>query len=160
MCTHSAHAITHNRKEKMPTQNGLSTLPTRVLYTMFRVSDLDRSIAFYRDALGMKELRRENFTEGRFTLVFIGYGDEASNAVIELTYNWDENTYQHGTRYGHVALGVTDIYATCTHLGKLGVTVLRGPGPMTYSVDETGVKEVIAFIEDPDGYKIELIQYH
>ena len=144
----------------MPKKNSLSTLPTRVLYTMFRVSDLDRSIAFYCDALGMKELRRENFTEGRFTLVFVGYGDEASNTVIELTYNWDENTYQHGTRYGHVALGVTDIYATCTHLEKLGVTVLRDPGPMTYSVDETGVKEVIAFIEDPDGYKVELIQPH
>lgn len=137
-----------------------SPFPTRVLYTMFRVSDLDRSIAFYRDALGMKELRRENFTEGRFTLVFIGYGDESSHAVIELTYNWDENTYQHGTRYGHVALGVKDIYASCDYLEKLGVIILRTPGPMAYVTDETGVKEVIAFIEDPDGYKIELIQSH
>jgi lactoylglutathione lyase len=144
----------------MPTQNSLPNFPTRMLYTMFRVSDLDRSLTFYRDALGMTELRRENFTEGRFTLVFVGYGDEVSNAVIELTYNWDENTYQHGTRYGHVALGVTDIYASCVYLVKLGVTILRNPGPMAFATDETGVKEVIAFIEDPDGYKIELIQAH
>jgi lactoylglutathione lyase len=144
----------------MSTQKLFPTFPTRMLYTMFRVSDLDRSIVFYRDALGMKELRREHFTEGRFTLVFIGYGDESSNAVIELTYNWDENTYQHGTRYGHIALGVTDIYASCRYLVKLGVTILRNPGPMTYAADGTGVKEVIAFIEDPDGYKIELIQSH
>lgn len=142
----------------MNTHNGLAVTPSRVLYTMFRVSDLNRSVAFYQEALGMKELRRENFTEGRFTLVFIGYGDEASDAVIELTYNWDEGNYQHGTRYGHVALAVEDIFAACERLAAMGVVVLRDPGPMTYAVDETGHKENIAFIEDPDGYKIELVQ--
>lgn len=132
--------------------------PTRLLYTMIRVSNLDRSVAFYKDALGMNELRRENYTEGRFTLVFIGYGDETSNALIELTYNWDEDNYKHGTGYGHVALEVSDIYATCEYLNGMGVSIVREPGPMTYVVDETGHKENIAFIEDPDGYKIELIQ--
>lgn len=125
---------------------------------MIRVADLDQSVAFYHDVLGMKELRRENFTEGRFTLVFMGYGDEASNAVIELTYNWDSESYQHGTRYGHVALEVTDIYEACKRCERLGVTVLRDAGPMLFAVDESGRKETIAFIEDPDGYKIELIQ--
>jgi len=135
-----------------------SPIPSRVLYTMIRVTDLDRSIEFYSDALGMRELRRETFAEGRFTLVFIGYGDEASNAVIELTHNWDSNSYQHGTSYGHIALEVEDINEACIRLVKMGVTVVREPGPMMYAVDETGHREVIAFIEDPDGYKIELIE--
>lgn len=133
-------------------------IPERILYTMIRVGDLDRSIAFYRDALGMTELRRETFTEGRFTLVFIGYGDEASNAVIELTHNWDQDRYDLGTGYGHVALEVTDIYAACERFSKLGVKVVRAPGPMKVASDETGEREVIAFIEDPDGYRIELIE--
>ena len=136
-----------------------SALPTRILYTMLRVSNLDRSIAFYRDALGMRELRRETFAEGRFTLVFIGYGDEASNAVIELTYNWDTNAYEHGTGYGHVALEVADINAVCKRLAQTGVKVVRDPGPMSFAVDETGEREDIAFIEDPDGYRIELIEH-
>jgi len=136
----------------------LSSFPSRILYTMFRVANLENSVAFYQKALGMKELRRENFTEGRFTLVFMGYGEEASEAVIELTYNWDKDNYQHGTRYGHVALEVNDIYATSLQLKAAGITVLRDPGPMSYAVDETGHREIIAFIEDPDGYKIELIQ--
>jgi len=135
-----------------------SSFPSRILYTMFRVANLENSVAFYQEALGMKELRRENFTEGRFTLVFMGYGDEASEAVIELTHNWDKENYQHGTRYGHVALEVVDIHATSQQLKAAGVTVLREPGPMVYAVDETGHREIIAFIEDPDGYKIELIQ--
>lgn len=142
----------------MSNNNNPSAIPSRVLYTMVRVRDLDRSIAFYRDALGMRELRRETFTEGRFTLVFIGYGDEASNAVIELTYNWDESGYEHGTGYGHVALEVADIYAACAHLTKKGVKIVREPGPMMFAPDETGAREVIAFIEDPDGYRIELIE--
>lgn len=142
----------------MNNQNHLPAVPSRVLYTMFRVSDLERSVEFYRDALGMRELRRENFTEGRFTLVFIGYGDEESHAVIELTFNWDEASYQHGTRFGHVALEVSDIYAACDRLKAMGVTILREAGPMTFAVDETVHKVNIAFIEDPDGYKIELIQ--
>lgn len=132
-------------------------IPSRILYTMIRVEDIDRSVKFYKNTLGMTELRRENFTLGRFTLVFLGYGDESSNPSIELTYNWDKNNYEHGTRYGHVALEVTDIYAACERLKEMGVTVLREAGPMTYAVDETGHKETIAFILDPDGYKIELI---
>jgi len=135
-----------------------AALPSRILYTMIRVGDLDRSIAFYRDALGMSEQYRETFTEGRFTLVFLGYGDDAASALIELTYNWDEDGYQHGTGYGHVALQVADIYAACERLESLGVNITRAPGPMTFAVDETGQREVIAFLEDPDGYKIELIE--
>jgi len=132
-------------------------LPSRILYSMYRVSDLERSVTFYREVLGMNELRRENFTEGRFTLVFIGYGGEDSNAVIELTYNWDETSYQHGNGYGHIALEVEDIESACQRFENMGVKILRQPGPMLYAVDETGHREVIAFIEDPDGYKIELI---
>ena len=133
-------------------------IPSRILYTMLRVSNLERSIAFYRDALGMSELRRETFTQGRFTLVFIGYGDDASNAVIELTYNWDEDSYDLGTGYGHIALEVADIYAACNRLEGMGVKIIREPGLMTFAVDETGHREEIAFIEDPDGYQIELIE--
>lgn len=136
----------------------LEVNPKRILYTMMRVGNLDRSLEFYRDALGMHELRRENFTEGRFTLVFIGYGNESSNAVIELTYNWDKDKYELGTSYGHIALEVVDIYTTCKHLEKMGVKVIRAPGPMMYAPDETQAYEVIAFIEDPDGYRIELIE--
>ena len=142
----------------MRNEHNQSAIPSRILYTMIRVSDLDRSVAFYRDALGMTELRRENFTAGRFTLVFIGYGDGMSRAVIELTYNWDENYYALGTAYGHIALNVSDIYAACKRLKDMGVKIVRPPAPMTYAVDETGHKEDIAFIEDPDGYKIELIK--
>ena len=142
----------------MTHQGQLPSLPSRILYTMLRVSNLESSIAFYRDGLGMHELRRENFTEGRFTLVFIGYGTEAGNAVIELTYNWDENEYTHGSGYGHVALEVSDIHAISNRLKDMGVKVVRQPGPMKFAADETGAREVIAFIEDPDGYRIELIE--
>ncbi|NOX67897.1 MAG: lactoylglutathione lyase [Gammaproteobacteria bacterium] len=142
----------------MSTKPNLSALPTRLLYTMVRVKDLDRSVEFYRDVLGMQELRRESFTEGRFTLVFIGYGDEASNAVIELTHNWDENNYEHGTGYGHLALEVGDIHAACKRLAGLGVKIVRDPGPMMFATDESAHRDVIAFIEDPDGYRVELIE--
>lgn len=135
-----------------------SNTPTHVLYTMIRVGNLERSIDFYCNALGMKEVRRETFTEARFTLVFVGYGNAAPNSLIELTFNWDQDNYQHGTGYGHVALEVSDIYATCKHLESMGVKILRAPGPMSFAADETGIKEEIAFIEDPDGYRIELIQ--
>ncbi len=135
-------------------------MPSRILYTMIRVSDLDRSIAFYRDALGMAEQRRETFPEGRFTLVFMGYGDDAQNSTIELTWNWDEDDYTHGTGYGHVALEVAEIYAACERLVELGVKVTRDPGPMKFVPTETGEREVIAFIDDPDGYKVELIEVH
>jgi len=131
-------------------------LPSRILYTMIRVGDLDRSLHFYRDALGMRELRRETFTDARFTLVFIGYDD--GNALIELTHNWDDDGYSHGSGYGHIALEVSDIEATCSHLVDLGVNIVRAPGPMKMGPDETGHREIIAFIEDPDGYRIELIE--
>lgn len=132
--------------------------PSRILYSMFRVSDLERSIVFYRDGLGMSELRRETFKKGRFTLVFMGYGDASSGAMIELTYNWDRQDYSHGTGYGHVALEVVDIYEATARLKTFGAKIVREPGPMTFAVDETGEREVIAFLEDPDGYKLELIE--
>lgn len=132
--------------------------PTRILHTMIRVSDLDRSLKFYVDVLGMREFRREVFTEGRFTLSFIGYGEEANQAVIELTHNWDDTEYMHGTGYGHIALAVADIHATCEYISNLGAKITREPSPMSFAVDETGVREVIAFIEDPDGNRIELIE--
>ena len=137
--------------------NVQTSLPTSILYTMVRVGDLDRSIAFYRDALGMREVRRETFPVGRFTLVFMGYGDNPSVPTIELTWNWDETSYEHGNGYGHIALGVSDIYAACERLKNMGLKVTRPAGPMKFAPSETGAKEVIAFLEDPDGYSIELI---
>lgn len=134
-----------------------TSFPTRILYTMVRVGDLERSIAFYTDALGMREMRRETFPEGRFTLVFMGYGDSSSGPTVELTWNWDEIGYQHGTGYGHIALEVPDIYATCERLTKMDVQMTRSAGPMKFAPSETEEKEVIAFLEDPDGYRIELI---
>lgn len=133
-------------------------MPNRILYTMLRVSDLERSLKFYQDALGMHEMRRETFPEGKFTLVFVGYGDAASDAVIELTYNWGDTTYDLGNAYGHIALEVNDIYAMEQQLIAQGVKMTRAAGPMTFAPEETGLKEVIAFIEDPDGYRIELIE--
>lgn len=144
----------------MSNKKNLAAIPSRILYTMIRVGDLERSISFYHEVLGMCEMRRETFTKGRFTLVFLGYNSEVSNSMIELTYNWDEDNYEHGNGYGHIALEVTDIYTACKHFDELGVKIVLQPGPMTYAVDETGHREVIAFIEDPDGYKIELIQRH
>jgi len=132
--------------------------PSRILYTMIRVGNLDKSIAFYKNALGMKELRRETFKGAGFTLVFMGYGDAESEPTIELTWNWDKSDYTHGTGYGHIALGVEDIYGLCDYLEQMGVNITRPAAPMLFAVDETGHKEVIAFIEDPDGYKIELIE--
>lgn len=133
-------------------------MPERILYTMLRVGDLDRSIAFYRDMLGMKELRRETFPQGRFTLVFLGYGNDAAAPTIELTWNWDEDGYSHGSGFGHIALEVADVGAACARLEQAGVRILRPAGPMTFAPEETGEKEVIAFLEDPDGYRIELIE--
>ena len=125
----------------------------RLLHTMIRVKDQDKSIDFYTRQLGMKVLRQKDIEGGRFTNTFIGYGDESSEAVIELTYNWDqEEPYSHGSGFGHLAVGVPDIYATCAALEKEGVSIPRPPGPMKHGTT------VIAFIEDPDGYKIELIE--
>ncbi len=123
-----------------------------MLHTMIRVGDLDRSIAFYTQLLGMKLLRRNDYPEGRFTLAFVGYGDESAHSVIELTHNWDTDHYDLGTGFGHIALGVPDIYGACDVLSKNGAKITRPPGPMKHG------STVIAFIEDPDGYKIELIE--
>jgi lactoylglutathione lyase len=125
----------------------------QLLHTMIRVFDLDKSIDFYTNKLGMKLLRKKDYPTGEFTLCFVGYGDEDSNAVIELTHNWGQKEpYQIGTAFGHLAIGVPDIYGTCEKLAKDGVKIPRPPGPMKHG------GSVIAFIEDPDGYKIELIE--
>jgi lactoylglutathione lyase len=126
----------------------------RFMHTMLRVRDLDKSIAFYTGHLGMAELRRRDFSSGRFTLVFLGYGPEESSTVVELTHNWDQTEpYEQGTAFGHLAIGVPDIHGTCDRLAAEGVKIPRPPGPMKFGGDRS-----IAFIEDPDGYKIELIQ--
>jgi lactoylglutathione lyase len=119
---------------------------------MIRVGDLDRSIGFYTELLGMRLLRRMDFPEGRFTLAFLGYGDESENTVIELTHNWDTSSYELGNGFGHLALGTRDIYAACEALAAKGAKIVRPPGPMKHGSTH------IAFIEDPDGYKVELIQ--
>ena len=124
----------------------------RMLHTMLRVGNLDKSIAFYCDILGMKLLRRKDYPGGEFTLAFVGYGEEKDNTVIELTYNWGVEEYDLGKGYGHIALGVDDIYGTCDRIKAQGGKVSREPGPMKHG------STVIAFVEDPDGYKIELIQ--
>ena len=124
----------------------------RMLHTMLRVGNLERSLEFYTKLLGMKLLRRKDYPSGRFTLAFVGYGDETDHTVIEFTHNWDTDRYEIGTAFGHVALGVEDIYRACTELKAKGAKVVREPGPMKHGGSE------IAFIEDPDGYKIELIQ--
>jgi len=124
----------------------------RILHTMIRVGDLEKSIAFYTQVLGMKLLRRDDYPDGKFTLAFVGYGDESSSAVLELTYNWGVDKYDIGTGFGHVAIGVSDIYKTCDDIKKGGGKVTREPGPMKHG------KTVIAFVEDPSGYKIELIE--
>jgi lactoylglutathione lyase len=124
----------------------------QILHTMIRVGDLDRSIDFYTNRLGMKELRRHDFPEGKFTLAFIGYGDGEKQSTIELTYNWGVDHYELGTGFGHIAIAVSDIYQTCNELRVKGIKIRREPGPMKHGTT------VIAFIEDPDGYPIELIQ--
>ena len=124
-----------------------------LLHTMLRVYDLDKSIDFYTRLLGMRLLRRTDYESGRFTLAFLGYGPETENTVLELTYNWDQaEPYQIGSAFGHIAIGVPNIYATCAELETSGAKIPRPPGPMKHG------STVIAFIEDPDGYKVELIQ--
>jgi lactoylglutathione lyase len=124
----------------------------RILHTMLRVGDLDRSLAFYTDVLGMQLLRRKDYPEGRFTLAFVGYGPEESQAVLELTHNWDTAAYDLGTGYGHIALAVPDAASACAAIKARGGKVVREAGPMKHG------STVIAFVEDPDGYRIELIQ--
>jgi lactoylglutathione lyase len=124
----------------------------RFLHTMIRVGDLDRSVKFYTELLGMKELRRRDVPDGKYTLAFVGYGDESSNAVIELTYNYGVDTYELGNGFGHLAIGVPDIKDAVEKVRAAGGKVTREPGPVKFGTT------VIAFVEDPDGYKIELIE--
>lgn len=124
----------------------------RILHTMLRVGDLERSLAFYTEVLGMRLLRRNDYPDGKFTLAFVGYGDESETAVLELTYNWGVDKYEIGTGYGHVAIAVPDAYAACEEIKRRGGNVVREAGPMK------GGSTVIAFVQDPDGYKVELIQ--
>jgi lactoylglutathione lyase len=124
----------------------------RLLHTMLRVGDLAAAKRFYCDTLGMRVLREREYPEGKFTLCFVGYGDEAANAVVELTYNWGTTTYEVGTAFGHLAIGTDDIHATCERVRAAGYKVTREPGPMKHGAT------VIAFVEDPNGYKIELIE--
>ncbi|KPQ36007.1 MAG: lactoylglutathione lyase [Phormidium sp.] len=124
----------------------------RLLHTMLRVGNLEESLKFYCDVLGMTLLRQKDYPGGEFTLAFVGYGDEADHSVIELTYNWGVDSYDLGDGYGHIALGVDDIYQTCDAIRERGGKVVREPGPMKHG------STVIAFVEDPTGYKIELIQ--
>lgn len=124
----------------------------RLLHTMLRVGDLDKSLDFYTRILGMALLRRNDYPEGKFTLAFVGYGPESEHAVIELTYNWGVDHYELGTAFGHIALEVDDAYAACDAIRAAGGKVVRDAGPMKHG------STVIAFVEDPDGYKIELIQ--
>lgn len=119
---------------------------------MIRVGDLDRSLRFYTELLGMQLLRRKDYPGGRFTLAFVGYGDERENAVIELTHNWDTARYEIGSGFGHIAIGVDEIHALCEQIAAGGGRITRPPGPMKHGTT------VIAFVEDPDGYKVELIQ--
>lgn len=123
----------------------------RILHTMLRVGDLDRSIEFYTDVLGMKLLRRKDYPDGEFTLAFVGYGEESEEAVIELTYNWGVGSYEPGSGYGHIALEVEDVYQATEAIRGRGGKILREAGPMNAGTT------IIAFVEDPDGYPIELI---
>lgn len=123
----------------------------KLLHTMLRVTDLEASIHFYTDILGMNLLRRNEFPEGRFTLAFVGYGSEKENAVLELTHNWDIDHYELGDAYGHIAIGVDDVYAACERIKNSGGKVVREAGPMKHG------STILAFVQDPDGYKIELL---
>ena len=123
----------------------------RMMHTMIRVRDLDASLKFYCELLDMKLLRKEDFPEGKFTLAFVGYGDVKDSTVLELTHNWDVKNYEHGDAYGHIAISVDDVYAACDRIREMGGNVVREAGPMK------GGTTVLAFVEDPDGYKVELL---
>ncbi len=124
----------------------------RVLHTMLRVGNLEKSLHFYTDIMGMKLLRKEEYPEHEFTLAFVGYGDESDTAVIELTHNWGTESYDLGNAYGHIAIGVDDVYKTCDKIKEMGGKVVREAGPMQ------GSDLILAFVEDPDGYKVEILE--
>lgn len=124
----------------------------RMLHTMIRVGNLDASLKFYTEVLGMRLLRKADYPDGKFTLAFVGYDDESKTAVIELTYNWGVEKYEMGTGFGHIALGVANIRDTVERIRARGGKIVREPGPMKHG------STVIAFVEDPDGYRIELIE--
>jgi lactoylglutathione lyase len=130
----------------------IEATPNRILHIMLRVGDLEATLRFYVDVIGMSLLRRDEYPEGRFTLAFVGYGTEEANTVIEFTHNWDTDAYELGSAYGHIALASSDVGALCDRLRARGAKILREPGPMKHGT------RIIAFIEDPDGYKVELIQ--
>ena len=123
----------------------------RLLHTMIRVGNLEKSIDFYTETLGMKLLRQKDYPDGRFTLAFVGYGDESDHSVIELTHNWDTGTYDHGNAFGHLAIEVDDVYTAAEKIRARGGKIIREPGPMNAGTT------IIAFVEDPDGYQIELL---
>ena len=123
----------------------------RILHTMLRVGDLDKSIAFYTDVLGMQLLRQKDYPKGEFTLAFLGYGDEAKHTVLELTYNWGKHNYELGTGFGHIAINVEDVYQATEKAKAQGATVTREAGPMNAG------NTIVAFLTDPDGYEIELL---
>jgi lactoylglutathione lyase len=123
----------------------------RILHTMLRVTDLEKSLAFYTTVLGMRLLSKTDYPEGKFTLAFVGYGEPSQEAVLELTYNWDVHAYDKGSAYGHIAIEVDDVYQACDAIRSKGGKIKREAGPMK------GGKTVIAFVEDPDGYSIELL---
>ncbi len=123
----------------------------RLLHTMIRVGNLEKSIDFYTETLGMKLLRQKDYPDGRFTLAFVGYGDERDHSVIELTHNWDTETYDHGNAFGHLAIEVDDVYTAAEKIRARGGQIIREPGPMNAGTT------IIAFVEDPDGYQIELL---
>lgn len=125
----------------------------RLLHTMLRVVDLEKSINFYTEILGMKLLRRRDYPEGKFTLAFLGYGDEANHTALELTHNWDTDSYELGNAYGHIAIEVDDVYQACEAIKAKGGDVVRDAGPMKNSTSGT----ILAFVKDPDGYMIELL---
>lgn len=124
----------------------------RILHTMLRVRDLDKALHFYTDVLGMKLIRKHDYESGRFTLAFVGYGEEKDNTVLELTHNWDTDDYEMGDAFGHIAIAVDDVYEACEKIRQAGGKVTREPGPMKHGTT------VLAFVEDPDGYKIELLE--
>ncbi|AUD79204.1 lactoylglutathione lyase [Kangiella profundi] len=124
----------------------------RILHTMLRVRDLDKALHFYTDVLGMKLIRKHDYESGRFTLAFVGYGEEKDNTVLELTHNWDTDDYEMGDAFGHIAIAVEDVYEACEKIRQAGGKVTREPGPMKHGTT------VLAFVEDPDGYKIELLE--